>query len=93
MVRRTISDVDLLVIRRGNHVDVLADTCSHLGASLSEGTFRAHSGQGCVVCPWHGSTFQLSDGTVAHGPATAPIPHFDARVSDGVVAVMLPGAG
>jgi nitrite reductase/ring-hydroxylating ferredoxin subunit/uncharacterized membrane protein len=93
LVRRTVSDVDLLVIRRGNHVDVLADTCSHLGASLSEGTFLAKSGQGCVVCPWHGSTFQLSDGAVVHGPATAPIPRFDTRVSDGVVAIMLPDAG
>ncbi len=91
--RRTVSGVALLVVRRGNHVDVLADTCSHLGAPLSEGSFRAHAGQGCVVCPWHGSTFQLADGAVVRGPATAPMPRFETRLADGVVSVMLPGAG
>jgi nitrite reductase/ring-hydroxylating ferredoxin subunit len=93
LVRRTVCDVDVLVVRRGSHIDVLADTCSHLGASLSEGTFRAKSGQGCVVCPWHGSTFQLADGAVVHGPATAPMPRFETRIFGGVVSVMLPGAG
>jgi nitrite reductase/ring-hydroxylating ferredoxin subunit len=72
---------------------VLADNCSHLGARLSEGTFRATAGQGCVVCPWHGSTFQLADGAVVHGPATAPMPRFETRVTNGVVSIMLPGAG
>jgi nitrite reductase/ring-hydroxylating ferredoxin subunit/uncharacterized membrane protein len=91
--RVTVADVDLLVMRRGDHVDVLADTCSHLGAPLSEGTFRAEGGQGCVVCPWHGSTFRLSDGAVVHGPATAPMPRFETRITGGTVSVMLPGAG
>jgi nitrite reductase/ring-hydroxylating ferredoxin subunit/uncharacterized membrane protein len=93
LVRRTVGDVALLVVRRGGHVDVLADNCSHLGARLSEGTFRAKDGQGCVVCPWHGSTFQLADGAVVHGPATAPMPRFETRVTNGVVSIMLPGAG
>jgi nitrite reductase/ring-hydroxylating ferredoxin subunit len=93
LTRRSISGIDLLVVRRGGHVDVLADGCSHLGASLSEGHFTAEEGQGCVVCPWHGSTFRLSDGAVVHGPATAPMPRFQTRIVDGSVDVRLPGAG
>jgi nitrite reductase/ring-hydroxylating ferredoxin subunit/uncharacterized membrane protein len=93
LVRRTVQGVDLVVVRRGRHVDVLADSCSHLAAPLSEGTFTAEAGQGCVVCPWHGSTFRLSDGGVVHGPATAPMPRFTTRVVDGTVEVMLPDAG
>lgn len=92
-VARTIDDVSLLVLRRGSHVDVLANTCSHLGAPLSEGSFRAEGGQGCIVCPWHGSTFQLADGGVVHGPATTPMPVFETAVRDGVVSVRLPGVG
>jgi nitrite reductase/ring-hydroxylating ferredoxin subunit len=88
-----VDDVELLVVRRGRHVDVLANTCSHLAAPLSEGEFAAEDGQGCVVCPWHGSWFRLSDGAVVHGPATAPMPRFETRVVDGAVEVMLPGAG
>jgi nitrite reductase/ring-hydroxylating ferredoxin subunit len=93
LVRRSVEGVDLVVVRRGGHVDVLADACSHLAAPLSEGTFTAEAGQGCVVCPWHGSTFRLSDGAVIHGPATAPMPRFTTRVVAGTVEVMLPDAG
>jgi nitrite reductase/ring-hydroxylating ferredoxin subunit len=93
LVQRSIEGVDLLVVRRGEHVDVLANTCSHLAAPLSEGTFIAKDGQGCVECPWHGSTFRLSDGAVVHGPATAPMPRFSTRVVAGNLEIMLPGAG
>ncbi|HVY10955.1 MAG TPA: Rieske 2Fe-2S domain-containing protein [Mycobacteriales bacterium] len=93
LCQREVDGVDLLVVRRGQHVDVLADTCSHLAAPLSEGSFAAEQGQGCVVCPWHGSTFRLADGAVVHGPATAPIPRFATRIIDGVLEVSLPDAG
>jgi nitrite reductase/ring-hydroxylating ferredoxin subunit/uncharacterized membrane protein len=93
LARRSVADIDLVVVRRGSHVDVLADTCSHLAAPLSEGDFVAQDGQGCIVCPWHGSTFRLADGAVVHGPATAPMPRFTTRIVDGSVQVMLPDAG
>jgi nitrite reductase/ring-hydroxylating ferredoxin subunit/uncharacterized membrane protein len=93
LVRREVAGVDLLVMRRGSAIDVLANRCSHLSAPLSDGSFTVAKGQGCVVCPWHGSTFRLSDGAVIHGPATAPQPVFRTRVSNGALEVMLPGAG
>lgn len=57
---------------------------------LSDGTIA----DGCVECPWHGSVFRLSDGWNVRGPATAPQPSFETRMSDdGTVEVRLPGAG
>jgi nitrite reductase/ring-hydroxylating ferredoxin subunit/uncharacterized membrane protein len=91
--RRDVEGVDLLVVRRGSHVDVLANRCPHLGAPLSAGSFVAAAGQGCVSCPWHGSTFRLSDGAVVHGPATAPAPRFETHIDNGIVSVRRPGAG
>lgn len=88
--KRTVGGVDLLVVRRGQHVDVLANRCSHLSGPLSDGEFTSEGGQGCVVCPWHGSTFRLSDGAAVHGPATAPQHRFETRLSGGVVEVRLP---
>ena len=47
-----------------------------------------------VVCPWHASEFRVDDGCVVHGPATAPAPRFESRVTDGVVqarVVTIPG--
>jgi nitrite reductase/ring-hydroxylating ferredoxin subunit len=70
--RRTLGDVPVVVIRDEQGVYVLADRCSHLSGPLSEGDYR----DGCLTCPWHGSTFRVSDGTVARGPATAPQPVF-----------------
>ncbi len=78
-VRRHLGDTPLLVVRRGNGVDVLADRCAHLDGPLSEGDVE----DGCVVCPWHESTYRLSDGEVVHGPATAPQPVFETRLDDG----------
>lgn len=87
--KRRLGDVPVLVIRDGQQTHVLADRCSHLSGPLSDGDY--HDGR--LTCPWHGSTFRVADGTVAHGPATAPQPVFLTRVADGTLQVCLPGAG
>lgn len=89
--KRTIDGVDLLVVRRGQHVDVLSNRCSHLSGPLSDGSFTVEKGQGCIVCPWHGSTFRLADGAVVHGPTTSPQAWFETRIDSGEVQVRLPG--
>ena len=88
-VRRTLGDVPVVVVRDEQGVYVLAGRCSHLSGPLSEGDYR----DGCLTCPWHGSTFRVSDGTVARGPATAPQPVFRTRITDGTLQACLPGAG
>lgn len=82
-------DVPVLVVRDRGAVRVLAERCSHLSGPLSEGSIA----DGCVTCPWHGSVFDLADGAVVHGPATAPQPAFETRVVAGRLEVQLPGAG
>jgi nitrite reductase/ring-hydroxylating ferredoxin subunit/uncharacterized membrane protein len=57
----------------------LFDRCSHLAGPLHEGTLV----DGCVRCPWHGSTFRMTDGTVVHGPATATQPAYELRTDGG----------
>src|SRR5206468_508892 len=89
--KRTVGGVDLLVVRRGQHVDVLSDKCSHLSGPLSDGEFTVEGGQGCVVCPWHGSTFRLADGAAVHGPATSPQNRFETKIENGRVLVSLNG--
>ncbi len=61
----------------------LADRCTHRGAPLHEGEVK----EGCVICPWHDSVFDLRDGSVRSGPASRPQPVFDVQVSDGRVRV------
>jgi nitrite reductase/ring-hydroxylating ferredoxin subunit/uncharacterized membrane protein len=77
----------LVVYRQGDHVAALAAHCAHLAGPLHEGELVEADGQACVVCPWHGSTFAVKDGSVVHGPATAPQPSYEVRVRDGRVEV------
>ncbi|MGW3114553.1 Rieske (2Fe-2S) protein [Streptomyces sp. NPDC001091] len=41
--------------------------CTHQGCTLNK------VADGTVDCPCHGSRFRISDGSVAHGPATEPL--------------------
>lgn len=95
-VRRQLGYLSLFVLRRGPDVSVLSDHCAHLGGPLHQGRIISEDGADCVVCPWHGSTFRVRDGSVVHGPATARQPSFRCRVTDGGVVEIRPrllGAG
>jgi nitrite reductase/ring-hydroxylating ferredoxin subunit len=88
-VRKMLGEVPIVIVRQGEDIRALADRCSHMSGPLSDSDLE----NGCLRCPWHGSVFRISDGSVARGPATAPQPAFDVRVRDGILQVCLPGAG
>ena len=94
-VRGRCGEVDVVLVRRGQGVSVLADRCAHLGGPLHEGSVERVRGRECLVCPWHGSAFDLEAGSVVRGPSIAHQPRFDTRVVDGVVearAITVPAA-
>lgn len=45
------------------------DRCPHKGGSLAGGSMMC----GIVQCPWHGSQFSVTDGSIAAGPAIEKI--------------------
>ena len=75
--------VRVLAVRQGKDVFALGEQCSHLAGPLAEGEIVGCS----IVCPWHGSRFDLRDGKVLDGPATFPQPRFETRVHDGQIEV------
>lgn len=76
--------IPVLLARKNGKIFAIAQTCSHLGGPLSEGTLL----DDCSVrCPWHNSVFSLADGSVVEGPATEPQPKFDVRIIDGQIEV------
>ena len=79
-VHRSLGYISLFVLRYGEGVHVLADRCTHLDGPLHQGRMVRVDDEICVICPWHGSTFRISDGTVVHGPATGRQPAFETRV-------------
>jgi len=88
-VREMLGEVPVVAVRADGAVYVLADRCSHMSGPLSGGELA----DGCLTCPWHGSVFRITDGSVARGPATAPQPAFRTREAGGAIQVCLPGAG
>jgi nitrite reductase/ring-hydroxylating ferredoxin subunit/uncharacterized membrane protein len=76
----------ILLHSHAGTIHALADRCTHAGGPLHEGEVDHDL---CVTCPWHGSRFRLADGAVVRGPATAPQPSFEVRVTDGDIEVRL----
>jgi nitrite reductase/ring-hydroxylating ferredoxin subunit/uncharacterized membrane protein len=73
----------VLLVRRGQRIYAIAETCAHLGGPLSEGNLEDAS----VRCPWHGSCFRLEDGRVIEGPSVHAQPVLAVRVRDGQIEV------
>jgi nitrite reductase/ring-hydroxylating ferredoxin subunit len=65
----------LILVRAGDTIQALHETCAHAGGPLAQGTIV----DGCIQCPWHGSRFRLADGHVARGPATYDQPAYEVR--------------
>jgi nitrite reductase/ring-hydroxylating ferredoxin subunit/uncharacterized membrane protein len=65
----------LILVRAGDTIHALHETCAHAGGPLAEGKIV----DGCIQCPWHGSRFRLADGHVARGPATYDQPAYEVR--------------
>ncbi|WP_433699188.1 Rieske 2Fe-2S domain-containing protein [Nocardiopsis sp. CA-288880] len=82
-VRASLGDVPVVVVRTGDAVRAVLGTCTHMGAPLADGSFA----DGCLRCPWHGSGFDMDDGSVVHGPATAGLETLETSVTGGTVRV------
>jgi nitrite reductase/ring-hydroxylating ferredoxin subunit len=59
----------------------LGEFCPHLAAPMSDGWVD----RGHIVCPWHGSRFDVESGQVIRGPSAAPLPSYQTRISDGII--------
>lgn len=81
-----VGSASVMLVRRGDVVHALKETCSHAGGPLSKGELKGDT----ITCPWHFSTFRLADGAVLHGPATSRQASYHARVNEGQVEIQGP---
>ena len=65
--------------RTGGEYVVFEDRCPHKGGSLAGGALVC----GQVQCPWHGSQFEITTGTLTAGPAKSGIKTYPVSVSAG----------
>jgi 3-phenylpropionate/trans-cinnamate dioxygenase ferredoxin component len=78
-----IDGVPVCLVRLGDTVKAVHDTCSHQQWSLADGMVWGNG----IECSLHGSTFDLDDGRPSSLPATVPIPTFPVEVDGDAVRV------
>jgi nitrite reductase/ring-hydroxylating ferredoxin subunit/uncharacterized membrane protein len=69
----------LVLVRQGETILALHDTCAHAGGPLSEGPLV----DGLIECPWHGSRYRLENGHVVRGPSVYDQPAYEVRAREG----------
>ncbi|MFO7532741.1 MAG: Rieske (2Fe-2S) protein [Candidatus Limnocylindrales bacterium] len=74
-VRVEVRGQTMVLVRDGEAVHALLETCAHAGGPLSKGRVV----DGCIECPWHQSRFDLRDGRVRKGPSVYDQPTFGLR--------------
>jgi nitrite reductase/ring-hydroxylating ferredoxin subunit/uncharacterized membrane protein len=82
----SIGDRRLVLARTEQGYVAFDDRCTHKGGPLSDGTLAC----GRVQCPWHGSQFDVRDGSVHHGPAEENIATYEVDVKAGRVLLRVP---
>ncbi len=76
-------EIGIVLVRRGERVHAMGARCSHAGGPLDQGWVL----DGTLVCPWHGSRYDLETGQPSTGPSTCPQPRYAVRLRGGIVEV------
>jgi len=60
------------------------NACTHAEGPLHMGELRGNQ----VICPWHDSCFDVTNGEVTCGPATEPLKTYRVMIEDGIGRVI-----
>ena len=80
-----VNGTGLVICRFRGEYFAVEDQCSHAQSSFTAGRMRAYS----LICPLHGASFDIRDGSATGLPARRPIRSFPVRVVDGMIEVDL----
>jgi nitrite reductase/ring-hydroxylating ferredoxin subunit/uncharacterized membrane protein len=69
----------LVLVRQGERILALHDTCAHAGGPLNEGKLVG----GTIECPWHASRYDLATGHLVRGPSVYDQPAYEVRAREG----------
>lgn len=75
----------IVIAKTENGYVAFDDRCTHRGGSLAGGSMIC----GTVHCPWHGSQFDVNNGTVKAGPAKEKIITYIVNEENGKVMLVL----
>ncbi len=76
LMAATVEGEEVVVANVSGDYRALAATCPHEGGPLYEGEID----DGAVMCPWHGSLFDLHSGEAVGPPAEERVAVYEVRV-------------
>ncbi len=79
----SVGESEILLVALHGRFVALAARCTHAGAPLVEGSLEGE----ILTCPWHGSRFNVTDGSVVRGPAEEPLATYPIVVQNGSLFV------
>lgn len=80
-----VGEKRIVLARTEDGYVAFSDHCTHKGGSLAGGTMTCR----IVMCPWHGSQFDVRTGEVRAGPAEDSIRTYPVEEADGEVRLLL----
>jgi nitrite reductase/ring-hydroxylating ferredoxin subunit len=80
-----VGDNEIMVINLDNEFYCLEARCTHAGAPLFEGELNGDT----IICPWHGSRFRITDGSIIKGPADESLKVYPGTVKNGFLYVQI----
>ncbi len=80
----TVIGADNLIVTQpvAGEFKAFSAVCPHLGCLCD------NVANGTIDCPCHGSTFRISDGSVATGPAQRPLTPVPIKVTNGMITLV-----
>jgi nitrite reductase/ring-hydroxylating ferredoxin subunit len=71
-----VDGAEVAVYNVGGEFYATAENCTHAGGPLDEGTLQGS----VIICPWHGSCFDVKSGEVRCGPADKPVATYKVEI-------------
>ncbi|MGI5329056.1 Rieske (2Fe-2S) protein [Actinomadura nitritigenes] len=79
---KTIADSKVVVTQpQQGAYKAFSAICTHQGCLVNK------VANGVIRCPCHGSEFKITDGSVAHGPASRPLKEYPVQVKNGGIVI------
>jgi 3-phenylpropionate/trans-cinnamate dioxygenase ferredoxin subunit len=69
MKAATVGGKEIIVVNCGGQFYALGRRCTHMGGDLARGKLQDNT----VICPRHGSTFDVTSGKALSGPKFGPL--------------------
>jgi nitrite reductase/ring-hydroxylating ferredoxin subunit len=85
MIGVTVNDQKILLANLAGNYYALSDKCMHRGCQLSKGKLVGET----VICPCHGSTYDLKTGNFLKGPTKKAQTKYELKIENNDIMINL----